>query len=112
MEEEVEQPKEAPKDPTLALFLGLYLILLAFFVLLNTMATIQEDRVKAVLGSLLSTFSTEVLNFASPTEFSASVGDTLASQEFHREIRDFFEVAVPLAQVECLQREPCPDSSI
>ncbi len=91
---------DPPKDPTLALFLGLYLILLAFFVLLNTMATLKDDRVKAVLGSLLSTFSTEILNTSAPTEFTASVGDILATDEYHREIRDFFEVAVPLSRVE------------
>ena len=85
-----EDAKAPAKDPTLALFLGLYLILLAFFVLLNTMATLKEDRVKAVLGSLLSTFSTEILNTVNPTEFTASVGDDLATKEFHREIRDFF----------------------
>ena len=99
MDEEVTA-KEPAKDQTAALFLGLYLILLAFFVLLNTMASPKEDRVKAVLGSLLSTFSTEILNTQAPTEFTASVGDILASEEFHREIRDFFEVAVPLSRVE------------
>lgn len=100
MDEDEEQTAERDKDPTLALFLGLYLILLAFFVLLNTLATLKEDRVKAVLGSLLSTFSTEILDTANPTEFTASVGESLATQEFHREVRDFFEVAVPLARVE------------
>ncbi len=99
MDEEEPEPK-AEKDPTLALFLGLYLILLAFFVLLNTMATLKEDRVKSVMGSLLATFSTEVLNTANPTEFTASVGENLATEEFHREVQDFFEVAVPLAKVE------------
>jgi len=100
MDDEEEEAKDPPKDPTLALFLGLYLILLAFFVLLNTMATLKEDRVKAVLGSLLSTFSTEILNTLNPTEFTASVGNELSTQEYHREIRDFFEVAVPLSRVE------------
>jgi hypothetical protein len=98
--DEDETPKAPPKDPTLALFLGLYLILLAFFVLLNTMATLKEDRIKAVLSSLLATFSTEILSRAAPTEFAASVGEILAVEEFHREIRDFFESAVPLARVE------------
>lgn len=100
MDEDDEAPPKRQKDPTLALFLGLYLILLAFFVLLNTLATLKEDRVKAVIGSLLSTFSTEILDTADPTEFTASVGENLATEEFHREIRDFFEVAVPLARVE------------
>ncbi len=99
MDEEEEQ-KEAPKDPTLALFLGLYLILLAFFVLLNTMATLKEDRVKAVMGSLLATFSSEILNTLTPTEFTASIGQNLAVDEYHQEVRDFFEVAVPLARIE------------
>ena len=96
-EEEIEEAKPE-KDPTLALFLGLYLILLAFFVLLNTMATLKDDRVKSVMGSLLATFSTEILNVANPTEFTASVGEDLATEEFHRDVEDFFEVAVPLAK--------------
>jgi len=100
MDDEEEAPPAVPKDPTLALFLGLYLILLAFFVLLNTMATPKEDRVKAVLSSLLSTFSTEILNTINPTEFTASVGEVLATEEYHREIKDFFEVAIPLSRVE------------
>lgn len=98
--DEEETAKEPLKDQTAALFLGLYLILLAFFVLLNTMASPKEDRVKAVLGSLLSTFSTEIMNTRAPTDFTSSVGEILASEEFHREIRDFFEVAVPLSRVE------------
>lgn len=99
-EEEAEPAPQPEKDPTLALFLGLYLILLAFFVLLNTMATLKDDRVKSVMGSLLATFSTEILNVANPTEFTASVGEDLATEEFHRDVEDFFEVAVPLAKVE------------
>jgi hypothetical protein len=99
-EEEEAEVAEVQKDPTLALFLGLYLILLAFFVLLNTMATPKQDRVKAVMGSLLSTFSTEILNKMNPTEFTASVGDSLALEEYHREVRDFFQVAIPLSRVE------------
>jgi hypothetical protein len=100
MDEDAETPKAAKKDATLALFLGLYLILLAFFVLLNTLASLKEDRVKAVLGSLMATFSTEILDTMTPTEFSASVGNLLATEEFHREIREFFEAAVPLSRVE------------
>jgi hypothetical protein len=48
----------------------------------------------------LSTFSTEILNTMTPTELTASVGNMLATEEFHREIREFFEVAVPLSPVE------------
>jgi len=100
MDDDAESKKAPQKDPTLALFLGLYLILLAFFVLLNTMATPKDDRIKAVLGSLLATFSTEILNRVTPTEFAASIGEDVALQEYHRDIRTFFEVAVPLARVE------------
>lgn len=100
MDEEEEVEKKSGGDPTLALFLGLYLILLAFFVLLNTLATLKEDRVKAVMGSLLATFSTEILDLSNPTDFNASIGSVLAAEEFHREIREFFEVAVPLAKVD------------
>ena len=40
-----QAPVEGPKeDPTIVVFLGLYLLLLAFFILLNTISSFDEDR--------------------------------------------------------------------
>ncbi|MBL26850.1 MAG: hypothetical protein CMM50_04765 [Rhodospirillaceae bacterium] len=99
MDEDEEPEAPVSKDPTLALFLGLYLILLAFFVLLNTMATLEEERVKTVVNSLLATFSTQILSDEA-TQFSSSIGQNLPTETLYRDIREYFEVAVPLARIE------------
>ena len=45
------KPK-APGDSTTPIFLALYLIILAFFILMNAISSRQEARSNAVLGSL------------------------------------------------------------
>jgi len=51
-------PIPAPKDPGAALFLELMMQMLAFFILLTSMAVIVEEKRLAALGSLAGTFST------------------------------------------------------
>ena len=43
-------------DPNLSVFLALYLILLAFFIMLNSMSTQHQDKVEAAFSSLHTTF--------------------------------------------------------
>ncbi len=50
-------PIPAPKDPGAALFLELMMQMLAFFILLTSMAVIVEEKRLAALGSLAGTFS-------------------------------------------------------
>ena len=51
------EPIAAPKDIGAALFLELMMQMLAFFILLTSMAVIVEDKRIAALGSLAGTFS-------------------------------------------------------
>jgi len=50
-------PIPAPKDPGAALFLELMMQMLAFFILLTSMAVIVEEKRLAAIGSLAGTFS-------------------------------------------------------
>jgi len=50
-------PIPAPKDPGAALFLELMMQMLAFFILLTSMAVIVEEKRIAALGSIAGTFS-------------------------------------------------------
>lgn len=51
------QPPEAPrKDDFIVLFTALSMILLAFFIMLNSMATVDAARSRAVVSSLVGTF--------------------------------------------------------
>lgn len=43
-------------DPSLSIFLGLYLLVLAFFILLVSLSTIEEMKARAVIDSLSATF--------------------------------------------------------
>lgn len=52
-----EQHHEAGQDPNLVGLLSLQLLLLAFFILLSTISTFDESRVRSVLGSVQEAFS-------------------------------------------------------
>ena len=45
---------EQTQDNTVALFLGLYLVVLAFFILLVTISTLEEAKSQRVMDSLTS----------------------------------------------------------
>jgi len=55
--EKKPDPIPAPKDPGAALFLELMMQMLAFFILLTSMAVIVDEKRLAALGSLAGTFS-------------------------------------------------------
>ena len=55
--EKKPEPVDPPKDLAAALFLELMMQMLAFFILLTSMAVIVEDKRLAALGSLAGTFS-------------------------------------------------------
>ncbi len=61
MDEEEQPQKPPPKinDPSIVLFLGLYLILLAFFILLSTISSLSQSKSAAAVGSLNSTFRSD-----------------------------------------------------
>lgn len=98
MEDDTPPEPEEAADSSTALFLGLYLILLAFFVLLNTMAHIQEERVKAAIASLQATFSSSVLSPGERSRLSLKPGTAGISDSFRSEVRDLFQSAIPLAR--------------
>lgn len=50
------KPEEPEKDEFIVLFTALSMILLAFFIMLNSMAVMDDSRSRAALNSLLGTF--------------------------------------------------------
>lgn len=93
---------EAKDDPSTALFLALYLLLLAFFIVLNTISTIEELKAKAIMDNLKTTFTT-LLSPARLDTFTSQVGDVVASQELHEEVTQLFETAIPAVRVTLVQ---------
>ncbi len=85
------------------LYLSLYILLLAIFILLTTFSTPEEVRMKAVIGSLDSTFPS--LQFGgqgsplTPESDAAAIG-----QVSQNSLGDLFKQAVPLAEYRVLRR--------
>ena len=58
-EENPQKPSVTINDPAVALFLGLYLILLAFFILLSTVSSLSKVKSEAAVGSINSAFRSD-----------------------------------------------------
>lgn len=81
--------------------LSLFLLLLAFFILLNAISTRTEVQSQAVINSLLSTFrSTERSDSAEV--FISTLGSTPEPEELIREMKRLWVTAVPVTQVEVM----------
>lgn len=52
-----QPPRRSAGESSLTLFLGLYLLILAFFILLVSLSTIEERKARAVMDSLSATFA-------------------------------------------------------
>jgi hypothetical protein len=87
----------------IVLFLGLYLLILAFFILIVSISTTEEIKSKAVMDSLSSTFSSILPPTTELTAFSGRSGDIVAGKQFQDRIAGLFTAAVDVVKVELLQ---------
>lgn len=69
-EKNPQTPPSRINDPNVVLFLGLYLILLAFFIMLNTISSLSASKSAAAVGSVNSTFRSD-------SRIEALTGDSL-----------------------------------
>lgn len=90
-------------EGTTTLFLGLFLLILAFFVLLVSISTVQDVKSRAVIDSVTSAFATVLPPSTDPTRFTAKDGDVLAAQQFQEEITKIYATSLQVAQVEVVQ---------
>lgn len=88
---------------SIALFLGLYLLILAFFILLVSISTVEKVKSNAVMDSLSSTFTTLLPPSSDLTDFSAKDGAIIAGKEFQDRIDGIFATALQVARVEIVQ---------
>ena len=88
---------------TTTLFLGLYLLVLAFFILLVSISTRETIRSEAVMDSLTSAFSGELPPNTDLTAFNAKQGDLLAGQRMQNEITQIFTTAMRVAQIKIVR---------
>ncbi len=84
-------------ERTNVLLLGLYLIVLAFFIMLNAISHREDLRSKAVMGSVNSSFSAEPELVTGLIQATARYKSTPAEQQALDSVRRLFVSALPLA---------------
>lgn len=88
---------------TIALFLGLYLLILAFFILLVSISTVEKVKSKAVMDSLSSTFSQLLPPSSDMTPFTSKEGHIIAGEAFQEQVTGIFSSTLQVAKIEIVQ---------
>ncbi len=104
----MELPRQADRavreDRGTVLLMSLYLILVAFFVMLNSMAQLEESRIEEAMGSVKAEFRNELAIADASPSVSNIRGHAAAVAVFHREFRKVFEDTLPIDHVDPVQR--------
>ena len=97
--EEDLSPPGNPADDSIIVFLGLYLLLVAFFILLNSISSYSEEKAKSAMSSVNNAFRT--LDILSPDAelFSSDVGSFAAASASFAKLGDLVQTAIELARV-------------
>jgi flagellar motor protein MotB len=103
IDETREDQVSANRNPNVVLFLSLYLLLLAFFILLNAISNIEQKRSDSVMNSISSTFAIRNKVGSEAVPFAATHGDVLAVKEFQETIASMFDTRVSAARVDVLK---------
>jgi len=88
---------------TLIQFLSLYLLVLAFFILLVTISTFEEVKSNAVMNSLNSTFKPVAPPTTDLTVFTSRSGRILGAEEFQNHVEGLFATTIGVEKVEIVQ---------
>ncbi len=94
---------ESDAGRTITLFLSLYLLVLAFFILLVSISKTEDVKSKALMDSLSSTFSSVLPPRMDLTAFNATTGQFLAADEFQRQVTGLFSTVIGVVKVEAIQ---------
>ncbi len=86
------------------LLLSLNLILLAFFILLNSLSDFESARARAVLASVKQAFNGEVEAAGQHPAFSSALGALPEVEAKMREFGSLFEAMAPAAQAKSIRR--------
>ncbi|MBT3305154.1 MAG: hypothetical protein HN377_01590 [Alphaproteobacteria bacterium] len=96
-------PEQDSRQGTVIVFLSLFLLVLAFFIMLVSISTFEDVKSKAVLQSLTSTFTTFRNSGDIANDFTSKQGDVLGGQAFQEKITGIFATAMQVAKVEVVQ---------
>ncbi|MCH8000349.1 MAG: hypothetical protein IIA34_01635, partial [Proteobacteria bacterium] len=84
--------------------LSLMLILLAFFILLNSLSEFEADKTHAVIESVNRAFNGKIESGDRTPAYSASLGALPEAEAKMREVGSLFEAIIPSARVKRIRR--------
>src|SRR3546814_773964 len=88
------------KDSGSYLFLSVFLLLLAFFILLNAISTFEETKSRAVMDSMSSTFRSAADARGSAEIYVSNLGTRPNPEEVLEAMGRLWRTAIPIAHVE------------
>ena len=91
--------RELPRNSLLLQVLSLYLLLLAFFVVLNTISRVEDARRQAVSGSLSETFSSAGIPSDRTVRFTSNEGEFLGDAPFLERLGSLIKTEFSFAEV-------------
>ena len=99
-----EDKHNARNDSGNIIFLSLFLLLLAFFILLNALATIEETKSRKVLSSVAATFRSLVDADTTAQILISDLGPAPEVYEVMDALEQLWVTAVPVTRVDRLTR--------
>ncbi|MDA1098918.1 MAG: hypothetical protein O2967_08015 [Proteobacteria bacterium] len=100
----MDQPRQADRharrDNGNVVLMSLYLLLVAFFILLNSMAKFEESRIEQAMGSVKAEFRNKWAVADTGPSVPSQPGLAPAVDNFHGEVRQIFEETLPFDHVE------------
>lgn len=82
------------------MFLSLFLLLLAFFILLNAISTLEETKSRAVISSVAATFQTKIVPDNEAEILISTLGPVPQPDEVTADIERLWVTAIPIAKIE------------
>ncbi|MBL4720850.1 MAG: hypothetical protein JKY20_06940 [Alphaproteobacteria bacterium] len=92
----------AQKGTGPTLFLSLFLLLLAFFILLNAISVRDDAKTRALIDSLVMTFQPPKNLETSKFNFISALGETPSAEELMRSMKQSWDGATPHTKVQQL----------
>lgn len=82
-------------DPNVIALLSLKLLLLAFFILLNALSVIEEDKQRVVIDSVSQAFDGRIQAYKNLSENAAGAGQLSGAKELANELADLLDSTLP-----------------
>lgn len=101
--DKIEKDRSSQIDSGVMTFLSLYLILLAFFILLMSLSQMEEERIQAALGSIDVTFKSNIEPKHSETAKRPASERVVGIKAFAERVKRQFEASLPIGRFEVRQ---------